>query len=632
MCKVCLRRGLNCDYSLRLKWVDNDEVGSGVSEQGYRAPRLKRTKRKTLGTSSTPSSTTSEIPSNVGSSSSDFNNSASSSATVPPQFNKTFAQPGFQRPHSFSSVEPPPMTTQFFGQSTPGQIGTSSDYFGTHFDAGLPQFDFQLGSSTGLASPLAYSTPNSNFNTNLYPPTSEYPFSPSAPNYAHTPHIINSPLQNSQQQHQYATQQNFIPQELQQQQNQDPIIQALYASLPDASLEPLLTYYLRATCICLDPLHDGRNQVSYFLPFAIRSQSAISSILATAALHLHEAASIMGVTAAANTYTQRYSELAIKYKAKSFQYLTKEIQHHLNPSTSTDLPILAAILAQLELNIFEVRSNEYAMHLNAWRETVKGILVPRVGDRNSTSGTSDGNGSNSGGDYSRWFLAARIAKYDTFAVMVNNLKPILSITVAQNANMLIRLDSAWSLPSKWVILCATISYWSCRSPDSQTAYLRSSELTYIEEQLSMPISTPLNTRQQHSRQIEDTLIMIWQITTSIHYHRLIIYPGLRADLNPALTSAFNTAIFTIQQYLQDHGTDFRMIALAWPLFVLVYTAFKPQDKAVVQDIVVRIWRFLRIPTFSRIMQIAQVMWAIDVNMGVREYNMVIQSQSTNLFA
>lgn len=398
---------------------------------------------------------------------------------------------------------------------------------------------------------------------------------------------------------------------------QQTITAYLYAQIPDPTLTPLVDHYLQHTCISLDPFSDGAYQIQAYLPFAARSRSAVYSILATSALHLREYTR-SDITSDGGAQGQRYTELAIKYKTQAFHQLSNEIQV-VGPNATTYLPILAAILGQLTLNGFEVQSTEYAMHLSACRTTVSSFLFAGVDLENPA-----------------WYLAARIAKYDTFAVILDGHRPIIPLAACQDDRLMSSLDAVWCVPSKWANLCAWISSRAYTSA-SEASPAQSDDLLFIKQQLS---SSPIITTNPR---IPDIITNIWQLATRIHFYRVFLHPTVRADQNPGILAAYDQSLFLLQEYINlsqptqpNHfhsGSEYTCTALALPMFVLATVSSKQNKKAPsFHMFVASMWRRSRVPTFNLILGMLEDIMNLDPALNAQQYNEIIQKHLTSLLA
>lgn len=581
-------------------------MGAGVTEDGYKAPKLKRMKRKGI-----EGLNFQGRPSNLGSVSNQNNSTQSSrikkQASSPPTRQSTCSS-GSGSGSSSCGVPSPPATLQFSDSLIQIQPEQSTSEYAQHY---IDAHQFQYASQTGL--PLCRTAEFSSQIPNIEPSCNSQP----ANSLIQTP-ILDDVLQ--QPQHSYLASHPghiYTPQvPVHFQIPQQTIIASLYSQIPDPALTPLLDHYLQHTCISLDPFSNGAYHIQAYLPFAARSLSAVYSILATSALHLREYTR-SDICSDGGTQGQKYTELAIKYKTQAFHQLSSEIQV-AGVNATAHLPILAAILGQLTLNIFEVQSTEYAMHLSACRSSVSSLLFAGMGLENPA-----------------WYLAARLAKYDTFAVLLDGHRPIIPLSACQDHRLISCLDAVWCVPSKWAILSAWISSWAYNS-DPKATPTQSSDLLFIEQQLSSPIIT-VNPR------IPDILTNIWQLATRIHFYRVILHPTVRADQNPGILAAYDQSLFLLQEYINlsqptqpshsHSGSDYICASLAWPLFVLVTVSPKRNKKAqTLEETVATMWRRSRVPTFNLILGMTKDILNLDPALNAQQYNENIQQHLTSLLA
>lgn len=369
------------------------------------------------------------------------------------------------------------------------------------------------------------------------------------------------------------------------------IAQGISSKLSDPMTSSIFHHFIRWTCPSLDPTHAkmaDNNSIKYYLPIAVNSPSCFHGLLALSSMQLREANS-------------NFAESAIRHRTLSLRHLSREIQEKKH---IYDPVVLAGILCQITLDVMEVKSTEWRAHLNICRSTVKKMLAEC-------------------NDYVAWFVACRIAKYDTFASLIDGHQPIISLQSFENTNLAKHFEVLWGLPPTWCLYCATITYWAKMPPSPA----KQRELDYINSRLQsyFPFySTALPTNVTLSQQVE----VIWQISTFIHFTR--VTSPVRLDLIPFINSLFVTAMRLLTSF---PPSDFKGTAFSWPLFVLTSVAFTPEDRASLENIIVSFWRSLRITTFGHILDISKSMWAADhKSMTGEEYADFVQSHLTILLA
>lgn len=368
---------------------------------------------------------------------------------------------------------------------------------------------------------------------------------------------------------------------------------SISSKLSDPSISSIFQHYIDFTCPSLDPGHHNditqNNSIKYYLPVAVNSLSSFYGILALSCMQLREG-------------NPQYTESALRHRTLSFHHLSKEIQekkHLCNPA------VLAGILCQLTLDVMEVKSHEWRFHLNVCRNTVKQLLGQCA-------------------DYVTWFLVCRIAKYDTFASLIDLHKPIIPLASLENEPLVSHFDSVWAVPTKWAVYCATISYWGGITDRDNPEKQR--EMSFINAQIHQCIPFNIDTVHQS---LNTQVYTIWQIATFIHHSRITYY-DTRLDLIQAVRTAFASGLILLKAF---PSSDFRGTAFSWPIFVFVTAAFTTQERQELRKTVSDLWRFLRITTFGEILSIADQLWAFDYeSMTATEYNERIQSHLTILLA
>lgn len=537
VCSICQRRGLSCDYSLRLKWVDNDMVGSTFNpNQEYRPPRLKRTRRKKDSKAATTASdTTSKItkpsrkPSYI-----------KTTPALPQESSNlilNFQQKQRQSISSASSAGPP-MSSMFSVidfQTSPVPAATKRT-----------QPESSIQSSIGIPNAIVFTKPF----VSTVSPNPNHNFTPSPISPPHVVNILNAGLvQNIPPPNEVHTLSNslakpesgHIPQNQYQQEfinntfqslnsilteaipsfnppkaasssqiqeldendgsndnndNNNTLIPQLSSRRPgynDRSSEvqpstknngnisptllrhPLISralgiashisshlsnsfvndifyHYLDFTCPSLDPerpnIHTNYS-IKYYLPVAINAPAAFHGLLALSCLQLC-------------FRDPKYGDYALRHRAIAIKYLSidigKEKYALRNPS------VLAAVLCQITLDVLDVKSMQWKIYLELCRPYVSEILEleekPSTGEFQNVFENTVTKKYHTNVDMTLWFLAARVAKYDTFATLVDNHKPIIHFRVFdQHPDLEKRIDEIWSLPARWALLCAHCSYW-----------------------------------------------------------------------------------------------------------------------------------------------------------------------------
>lgn len=374
------------------------------------------------------------------------------------------------------------------------------------------------------------------------------------------------------------------------------IASSIGSALADPTIHDIFQHYLEFTCPSLDPANPDvmcNSSTQYYLPVAVNSLSCFHGLLAVSAMQLREGNSF-------------YGESAQRHRTLSFQYLSKEIQEK---KQLHDTHVLGGILCQLTLDVMEVKSEEWRVHLNACRNTVKCLLSQAR-------------------DYVTWFLTARITKYDTFASFIDCHKPIIPLKSLDDISLCANFDSIWAVPTKWSVYCGYISYWSTQhhavNTDTDTDE-KHNEMTYIEDKINecKPFHVDLLTTT-----LDTQIQIIWQISTFIHYTRMT--STVRLDLVPEVRAAFQIAVDVLKSF---PNTDFRGTAFSWPLFVLVSAAFTSEERTALEAIISDFWRFLRIASFGEILSISKSLWSLDyTNTTAEVYNAHVQSHLTILLA
>lgn len=354
--------------------------------------------------------------------------------------------------------------------------------------------------------------------------------------------------------------------------------------LADPTILSVFQHYIDFTCPSLDPGHldlKENNSAKYFLPVAVNSLTCFYALLALSGMQLREG-------------NPSYSESAVRHRSLSFHHLNQDIQ---NKKDLRHPAVLAGILCQLTLDVMEGKSDDWQFHLNVCRNTVKQLL------------SKPGN-----------YVAYRIAKYDTFAALIDGHKPIIGLKVFEDELNNQHLDSIWTIPTRWVVYCATATYWG-KLPESPEKLM---ELAYIEAQFSQFRPFLYNPLDSLNKNVHT----MWQIATFIHYTRIIALT--RLDLVPEISSTFSTAMLILQAF---PCSDFRGTAFTWPFFVLASAAFTAHDRENLRVIITRFWRSLRITTFGQLLGITQSLWAADHTvMSAAQYNAHVQSHLTILLA
>lgn len=583
MCKICIRRELQCDYKRRLKWVNSNPSEGGPGEEGYKPPKLKRGRLPTKGD---PDLSKNETQKPVA----DLDPATGMPATRPDKSNSSSPNTG-----SSSSVSPISPSSHFSGAEPRFSLAN-----------GQTQYPPELSRSTAGCTSMSAQAPqrlsaDAPFMNHNYSIAGPSPLTPVSHNTSHFQLEQNEGYGLGERVYQH--QQNHVPmghcedsfhmdhvQPTNFQHGLDApvssqnlnIVRALFNKLEDQSLRPLINHFIHCTCACLDPVH-GNNineniSIHYYIPPMLQSQSALYSILSVGALHLREVA--------LNNYqseveVENYSEIAIEYKALSFQHLAREIQAANNTATE---PILSTVLIQLILSTFEAPSQdqELILHLNTWHETIKSILF---------SGMRLSNDSR----YSLWHLAVRIAKCDTFAALSHRRNPILRVTMLQDAGFVAELEKNWGGVPKWAVVCACISFWSTNQ-DPALAYHREAELSYVGHLLAQ--RNPPNSNNNNNSSPLAQIAAIWETTTNILYNRLILHTSAA---HPAVTTFLTSAIAALCDFCAHHAHTYFGAALSFPLFVLATNVLNPHEHRLLHEGISELYRFLNLPSFGQLL-------------------------------
>lgn len=366
------------------------------------------------------------------------------------------------------------------------------------------------------------------------------------------------------------------------------IARSISNALSDPTINSIFQHFIGWTCPSLDPGHlkmAENNSIRYYLPIAVNSPSCFHGLLALSSMQLREA-------------NPAFAQNAIRHRSLSLRHLNREIQdkkHIYDPT------VLAGILCQLTLDVMEAKSAEWRAHLNICRSTAKRLLQDSS-------------------EYVIWFVACRIAKYDTFASLIDAHQPIIPINSLENKELAGHFDVLWGIPATWCVYSATLTYWGTM-PDSAQ---KQTEMELIESKIEscMPfIDDP-------TRTLEEQVEVVWHIATFIHYTR--ITSSTRLDLIPAVRSAFSVAIGILTAFPSG---DFKGTAFSWPLFVLMTAAFTPDERETLEHTIAMFWRMLRISTFGQILKISESLWAVEhEKMSGPEYASEIQGHLKILLA
>lgn len=646
ICSICRRRGLQCDYSLRLKWVDNEQLGSTYNPtQAYQPPRLKRTKRKKEPDSaatlqpapkkskqqaasslnsppSTPSSSNTYIKSTPAltqeaeamiqrfqqkqrSFFSTASNTSSPNSPITASFDDLLSvfSVNPQHPNNIETQQVPytikeeihgtttATTTTIKLDPTPptpsSEIDLIDDLFhsaspNTQNESNIVSHGYQNTGAINETSSLL--TENISFDDSSTITTITTPTSRHKELQIdyHNPKIIHHPL---------------IRTAL-------GVASKISEQLSDPLVSGIFNHYVEFTCPSLDPEHpsvDQNDSIKYYLPVAINSPAAFHGLLALSCLQLRER-------------DPKYSQHAVIHRECSISHLTASWK---NGKGILDPAILAAILCQITLDVMDPRSLLWKSYLKLCREHIIKIFL--AGGPNIA--------------YYHWFLASRIVKYDMFACLVDLHKPIMSIRAFENNPSLeSRLDSVWNVPSKWLLLTAHCCYhasllngeYNNRNPNEEPCSVENlvqarQEMAYIFNYLS--INRPFNKGPTDGD--KNDVVELWKIATSMVYklqmHTMpapidldieFEVPIRRPDQMPEIQQELSQAINILKGF---QTTSFHGTALAWPLLIFVMTAFSRPDRLFLRDIITQLWKNLRITTFSEILKRAIKLWVHSSN-------------------
>lgn len=458
-CSICKRRGLDCDYSLRLKWVDNDALGTTFNpNEEYRAPRLKRTRRSKFDISKNTSLKVIKPKKNRKPAYIKSTPALSKEASeLICQFQKKQkmltgldASPNTTSPTFLFNLEKVPMKSMFHtidfstdlaeSSSNDSQLTVSLD--GNEEICSLDPLSKSLDLSLMRHTQTSYIQ---ELDTSLLSTTCTKTVSLRS----HSDHDMDSKLLNSMSladlDHYAAS--IFLHHPLLH--KALGITAHISNHLSDPFVHGIFYHYVEFTCPSLDPerpnIHSN-NSIKHFLPLAINFPSTFHGLLALSCLQL-------------SGRDPQYLEHALRHRSISIKYLSQQILKEKNALRNPS--ILSAVICQITLDVMDVKSVEWRSYLEVCRPYIKETLaLDKSQDHSLIHKSSRHPNYNAQVGTTIWFLAIRAAKYDTFGCLIDCHKPIIHIRVFdQNPTLEPQIDAVWGLPARWALLCAHLQHW-----------------------------------------------------------------------------------------------------------------------------------------------------------------------------
>jgi len=554
ICKVCQRKGLNCDYSKKLMWISVDKTDS-------RHPSFKNKR------TSTKSSLPKESLNNGDTSTIAYTNTRPGKAPDDPDNIDAVASKSVPSIISVNRIEELDMldTTEEYELLSPSRSRQNSE--------------------TGSRNPSIISTSSNgepdegNVIDEEYIDHLSKDFSEGVQLDLDT--ISHHGLMKLDHQRIIEAQKNFSS-------NFQSFPREISNIFQSKDTQNIFSHYLFVTCVALDPLNgSGPQNISekFFVPVAVNDPATLHGILSISASQL-------------SFSNPEYKRLSLLHKSLSYKHLYALLK---DDKESVSLNALSAIICHLSIEIIQSGLQNWPFHIKALRKIVQERKKRKLK-----------------GDQLTWFLYLRIARYDNFATLTTGEKPLFKEFNSNDFKsfhpLIQNFDGIFGCPTTVLFFCSELTYIGRTIFDitkiggfnSLKEHLES--LGYNEACLQKRLMKLLK-REKSSINSKDweATERIWSAAMIIHFHQSIYDESNNGEFHNEKEKFFEA----LKEFVQYDS--FFCSNLLWPLLKISTILTEDVDRLFLRNTLNLFFHKTNIGAFKGVLKIVDELWELIDN-------------------